>query len=866
MTQNQSIRKILPIVLAVALMLTLLPGITLAATSTVDITGLLSVPAVQTAIQSNITSSVAGDTVIVIGSFSGAAATLTLNIPAGVTVEWHVPFYIGSASPLMSLSGNGTFEVTGDVWLENTGVGNTINALGNDAAVIVSNRGTVKANSGSAIDASGLNATVTIISMGSVSNDATTNIRPALHMSNVNGFNTTIIIDRGSVAALNPTASDYAIQTYGDIEITNGSHVYTESGIGRAINALGPTSTVTISGKPPGNLDHINTTVWAVGGIAIRTNSIGAHIILKDDALVYNEGANDNYPVIFMENGGTVTVQDNSEVEARSTGTGIKTNGTVIVTDDGRVTAKNGQAIRTSGAGSGTIVEGGLVFAYGSGITGTGSNNVTNVMPDIPAPGMVVAWDITNTNQLTLGSSTALTIAPSSPNVTAVWAIVDGKSGIRYRNDLDPSDINEGFYPIEGITLNVPFVPVTGVDVDPETMELLVGNYDWIDVIFTSPTPTNQIVTWESDNMDVASVLSDGMVTGLSPGIANITVTTVDGSYTATCVVTVSTLIITANAGTGGSIEPSGNVPVSYLGNRSFTIIADPGYDISSVTVDGTALNPIEASYTFYNIISNGSTIEALFEPIVDDGFTITASAGTGGSISPSGEIPVDSGSSQTFTITADSGYDISAVFVDGVDEGPISSYTFTNIDDDHTIEAYFELNDTGNNGGSGGKGGSGTGGATVNESNTSDKPRENENNGSNSSSNSNTYIVIQHFGQYAGSGDSEGIIDGSFDKFIRLLYEGQEVDPDNYTVTETDGNVVITLKESYAQTFDAGTHTFLAEFTDGYADLILTIENGGSDDSGKTSTSWTWIWLLVLLLILIILVILYKRWRPASS
>ncbi|GAF95838.1 unnamed protein product, partial [marine sediment metagenome] len=73
------------------------------------------------------------------------------------------------------------------------------------------------------------------------------------------------------------------------------------------------------------------------------------------------------------------------------------------------------------------------------------------------------------------------------------------------------------------------------------------------------------------------------------------------------------------------------------------------------------------------------------------DTYTITATAGVGGTITPSGAVSVDSGADQAFTIAADSGYHILAVLVDGVSQGTIGSYTFTNVVANHTIEASFE-------------------------------------------------------------------------------------------------------------------------------------------------------------------------------
>jgi C1A family cysteine protease len=78
---------------------------------------------------------------------------------------------------------------------------------------------------------------------------------------------------------------------------------------------------------------------------------------------------------------------------------------------------------------------------------------------------------------------------------------------------------------------------------------------------------------------------------------------------------------------------------------------------------------------------------------------TILASAGTGGSISPSGTITVDDGADQSFSITPDVGYVVSDVIVDGVSVGATSTYSFTKITKDHTIAALFEVAPTPPNG-----------------------------------------------------------------------------------------------------------------------------------------------------------------------
>ena len=70
--------------------------------------------------------------------------------------------------------------------------------------------------------------------------------------------------------------------------------------------------------------------------------------------------------------------------------------------------------------------------------------------------------------------------------------------------------------------------------------------------------------------------------------------------------------------------------------------------------------------------------------------YTIKATAGTGGSISPSGSISVREGRDQTFTITPDKGYAVANVKTDGKSIGAVKSYTFENVRRTHTIEVIF--------------------------------------------------------------------------------------------------------------------------------------------------------------------------------
>ncbi|MCX6865332.1 MAG: hypothetical protein NTV46_03785, partial [Verrucomicrobia bacterium] len=81
---------------------------------------------------------------------------------------------------------------------------------------------------------------------------------------------------------------------------------------------------------------------------------------------------------------------------------------------------------------------------------------------------------------------------------------------------------------------------------------------------------------------------------------------------------------------------------------------------------------------------------------VVPVGFTIAATAGPGGSITPSGAVPVVEGANREFTITADHWHVIDKVLVDGVNNPTAvasGKYTFTNVNaNGHAIAATFVL------------------------------------------------------------------------------------------------------------------------------------------------------------------------------
>jgi hypothetical protein len=180
----------------------------------------------------------------------------------------------------------------------------------------------------------------------------------------------------------------------------------------------------------------------------------------------------------------------------------------------------------------------------------------------------------------------------------------------------------------------------------------------------------------------VADVLVDGASVGAvgTYAFANVT-----AAHTIAASFAINTYTITATAGAGGSISTAGAVMVDHGAAQAFTISPNAGYHVADVLVDGDSVGAV-TSYTFTNV-TVAHTIAASF---AINTYTITATAGAGGSISPSGAVVVNHGAARSFAIAAGPGFVIAGVMVDGVAAGPVSTYTFTNVMGHHTIAAAF--------------------------------------------------------------------------------------------------------------------------------------------------------------------------------
>ena len=171
-------------------------------------------------------------------------------------------------------------------------------------------------------------------------------------------------------------------------------------------------------------------------------------------------------------------------------------------------------------------------------------------------------------------------------------------------------------------------VPVLGVTLDKQTMNLTAGSTGSLTATINPANAANKSLTWTSDNTAVATVNENGVVTAVAAGTANITVKTVDGEKTAVCAVTV-TAKTSGGSSSGGSSTPTypvtkpsktenGSVTVSPTSAKrgsvvTITVTPDAGYVLDKLTVtdkDGKELSLTKKSDTEYTFVMPAGKVE----------------------------------------------------------------------------------------------------------------------------------------------------------------------------------------------------------------------------------------------------------------
>lgn len=172
------------------------------------------------------------------------------------------------------------------------------------------------------------------------------------------------------------------------------------------------------------------------------------------------------------------------------------------------------------------------------------------------------------------------------------------------------------------------------------------------------------------------------------------------GTFTWPADLSITTSPASANYFRGTPATPLSVTTSGGWGSKTYQWYLGPVGNAAGSTLvgSGTTYTPptnVDGTYSYWVRVSDsGSSVDSAAATIfVYYTHNITATAGANGTITPGGVTAVIHGNSQTFTIAANYCYHIFDVLVDGVSQGPIISYTFTNVTTDHTISATYSIN-----------------------------------------------------------------------------------------------------------------------------------------------------------------------------
>lgn len=345
-----------------------------------------------------------------------------------------------------------------------------------------------------------------------------------------------LAVNGGSLTASGTESSDGILFYVGSLQATGATTSLTVSE-----NAIVDAKNGGISAKQISN--PINTDISATGsngGIVFdgKNGTVYGDVTLqedleigKDETLTIPEGAS------LDMNGKTITVESGGKLEGTPTGSG---------------TLKIAPTITTT-----TLPDGEVGTVYSQSLAANGDTPIT----------WSLASGRTLPDGLALNESTGkITGTPSAAGEFKFTATATNDAG---------SDSKE-------VTLNVKSVPVTGVTLDKQTLELYTGKSATLNAKVQPANATNKNVTWSTSDATVATV-QEGTVTAVAAGTATITVTTEDGSHTATCKVTVKdpvysmatdTAVLSFDSKTEGYADAPAakTVTITNTGNQPLTL------------------------------------------------------------------------------------------------------------------------------------------------------------------------------------------------------------------------------------------------------------------------------------------------------
>lgn len=364
----------------------------------------------------------------------------------------------------------------------------------------------------------------------------------------------------------------------------------------------------------------------------------------------------------------------------------------ISITAPASITVANGTAYKDMNlpAQVGIVTKGGTVnkadVSWNTGAPVSGSYDPNTLIEQtVILQGTVTRPETINANGVNLTTSITITISAAEKNNTVEAPIADPEAGTYTENQtVTLKSATEGaviYYTTNGVepssTAGIRYTgPITATGVEGQSVETNIKA-----IAVKSGMQDSLVMTYKY-TIELPSQTPEIKAPVITSQPQDITVKAGE-TATFTVVATGTGLTYKWEKDTGKGFKEWGGI---YGKGASFTT------GVLSEECNGFKYRCI-VSNSAGSVTSDSATLTVIDDatPPSETTYIITAAAGANGSISPSGSVEVKEGADQTFTITADEGYEIENLKVDGSDVSAASSYTFNNVTEVHSIEATFK-------------------------------------------------------------------------------------------------------------------------------------------------------------------------------
>ena len=547
-------------------------------------------------------------------------------------------------------------------------------------------------------------ASLTITGSGSLTTEGSGSGSLSGILVQSNAGNANLTINNVDVTATNSNTQGIRLQSAGSstVSLTVNGGELTASGKDAGIDYVCGNGLIG-SGTP--RLTVCGNTIVKASGDTGGITSNSSTVTPSGTGIVFNNGTGTVY--------GSVTLQDDLTIDDDESLT-IGEDASLTIPDDKTLTNK-GEVTTTDG---GTLTNNGTIDN-----SGTLPDDIDGTAPPSITTTSLAGGTVGTAYTATLAASGTGTITWSNSGNLPAGLTLDENTGVISGTptadgtfNFTVKATNTGGSDSEQLSITIDAqtnVPVTGVTLSQTELSLTEGNTAQLTATVKPDDATNKNVTWTSSDETVATV-TDGLVTALKEGTATITVTTEDGSKTATCVVTVTAATVPVTGVTLSQTQASlyynrtpntltltATVAPDNATNRAVTWTSSNS-TVATVDQNGvvTAVAPGTATITV-TTADGGFTATCTVTvrpdvPPANPNYRITVEATQGGTVTAD-PTAAKAGTTVTLTPVPDRGYQVGTVAVTdrfgdavAVTEQADGTYTFTMPNGQVTVTVTF--------------------------------------------------------------------------------------------------------------------------------------------------------------------------------